>query len=172
MWQTEKNLSIDEYNELSEYCNDYDELEAIHAYASTLQHAMSEKNVLGISNKRYRKNNFKKNQEINSSISDDIGSESIAIPDNGTKDDWTTSEYTSDAEYPKEKRQTLDYQEEYLKYGNQVEAFDSEDIKGQDDVASVDKVHKSKFKAKFSTNQTESLVDIDTVNGKVSTLAV
>mmetsp|Transcript_41449 Transcript_41449/g.47804 ORF Transcript_41449/g.47804 Transcript_41449/m.47804 type:complete len:204 (+) Transcript_41449:335-946(+) len=55
MWRTEKNISVEDYNEISDYCDDVDQLEILHNYASHINQAMSEKNVCQLSMKKHKR---------------------------------------------------------------------------------------------------------------------
>ncbi|CAI2380158.1 unnamed protein product [Moneuplotes crassus] len=57
-WRTQKNISLDEYNEFSEHCNDYDQVEAIEDYVESLNRAMSENNVKPIASRK--RSNYRK----------------------------------------------------------------------------------------------------------------
>lgn len=75
-WRTQKNITLDEYNEFSEHCSDYNQVEVIEDYVESLNRAMSEKNVNPINNRK--RSTFRKfyhsNFDEELSVSDEEGS--------------------------------------------------------------------------------------------------
>lgn len=161
MWRTEKHLSLEDYNELSEQYEDLEHLEIIHGYVNNLQKAMSERNVgklTGGIHKRAR--DFSQTSGDEDSINDDESqSINMAHPDPESRDEQDVDYH----HYETQKQQThnFDTAEQDLDFDNR--RFDPETM-------SVDKIHRDKrntCKEKLSTNKTNSVVDIDTVDGKV-----
>ena len=159
VWRTEKNISIDDYQELSEHVGNYDDLDLFDSYAEHMQRAMSEKNVLGISSRFGKKRRqFRNTKSSVETVSDDESEEVNVIGD--LIDDDYHNEFTS---YGNDKRQTHEY--EYSGMNNDFETHEAKD----DNMSMVCKIDKKRNTLhKKSTKKTNSIVDIDSVNGKVS----
>lgn len=162
MWRTEKNLSLDDYNELSEQYEDVEHLEIIHSYVNNLQKAMSENNIgklIGGTHKRAR--DFSQTSSEEGSLQDDV-SESInmAHPDPESRDEQDYDYHN----YETQKQQTHNFD-------TMEQNFDLDNRRFDPETMSLDKIQRDKrgtCKEKLSTNKTNSVVDIDTVDGKVS----
>lgn len=158
VWRTEKNVSIDDCQELSEHIGDYDDLDLIDSYAQHIQKAMSEKNVLGISSRfGKKKRQFRNTKSSVETVSDDESEEVNVIGD--LVDDDNHYEFTS---YANDKRQTHEY--EYSGMNNNFETHEAK-ADNMSMACTIDK--KRNTLQKKSTIKTNSIVDIESVNGKV-----
>jgi hypothetical protein len=159
VWRTEKNLSFDDYQEMSDHFDNYDDLDLIDGYAENMQRAMSEKNVLGISSRfgKKRRRQFRNTKSSFETVSDD-GSEEVNVIGNIIEDDYH-HEFTS---YANDKRQTHEYE-----YSGMNNNFDTHEAKA-DNMSMVCKIDKKRNTLqKKSTKKTNSIVDIESINGKV-----
>ena len=162
MWRTEKNISLEDYNEISDYAGDYDHLDFIHDIAQNLKKAMSERSVLGLSNNKKRK--FYHSVERDGSFDDDNESESVGINHQEVKE----IEMSDIQNLNKDKRQTLDHTIGYDNLDSMNKEINSEIPNKMDEVLTVNKFESSENKRNnFSSNKANSLVDIDTIGGKV-----
>lgn len=163
MWRTEKNISLDDYNEISDYAADYDHLDMIHDIAQNLKKAISERSVLGMSfNKKKRK--FYNSVERDGSFDDD--SDSVGMSHQEVQDfDEVDFQHFSNV-----KRQTLDNTIGYEKFDSSNKDINSEIVNKIDEVMTLNQYESSRDRQNqdLSSNKVNSLVDIDTVNGKVS----
>lgn len=161
-WRTQKNISLDEYNEISEHCSDYDQVQAIDEYVDSINRAMSENNVRPFTEKRGSK--FRKfyhsNLEDELSVSDDAVSLDLDLEKEEVEEPRTSREAH---------RLTLNENNaplEHLSSPSSSPKVDSSDLPAP--VKSHKRRSKFTLNQKFSTNQTNSHVDIETVDGKVS----
>ena len=165
MWRTEKNISLEDYNEISDYAADYDHLDMIHDIALNLKKAMSERSVFGISlNKKKRK--FYNSVERDGSFDDE--SESVEMNHQEVQDfDEVDFQSLSNV-----KRQTLDNTIRYEHFDSSSKDINSEIVNKMDEVLTLNQYESSRDRAKqdLSSNKINSLVDIDTINGKVRSM--
>ena len=153
MWRTQKEVSNDDYNELSEHCNDYEQIEVYDQYISSMKRAISERNVMPIPRRESKFKRFfsaSKHDEDEDSVSD---TESDAIE---IKKGNMTTQFRS---------QTQDAVEFDF---NEVMTFPVKSYNEETSTISKGEKQSSVVKGNFSQNKTNSCVDIDTIGGKVS----
>lgn len=162
IWRTQRHISTEDMQEISDRCDDFDHIEIYNGYAETLQKAMSENNIVKLSghnSKRFRSFHPSDDNEEGNSISGDSESQSIEMGQNMKSEGVSEHEVRGGFL----KQQTLLYNDPH-----QVDEI-SED--SEDEAMSVDKATREKRSSanpRLLSNKSNSIVDIDTVGGKVS----
>lgn len=151
MWRTHKEISNDDYNEFSEHCNDFEQIEVYDQYISSMKRAISENNVLPIPRRESRYKRFFSSSKHNDE-----------------EEENSVSDSDSDA---------VDLKREITRFRSQNQdaiELDVNEIMShtknsyRNDVSSVSKEEEVSATGKnFSANKTNSCVDIDTIGGKV-----
>jgi len=154
MWRTQKGMSVEDYNEVYELSDNYDELEVFDGFAANLEKAISERNVEDIRNpirikhvninvRRPLTRHFTENASEEVSVFDKSQDEIIEDYSDDLHQDQASSNEIHDDEIDSEK-ESQEASDESPSYG------------------------KCNINQNGTTNMVSSVVDFDTVNGKVS----
>jgi hypothetical protein len=152
MWRTDKEISNDDYNEFSEHCSDFEQVQIYDHYINSMTRAMSQKNVAQFSFRESKNKRFHFNQkqtDDDNSVSD---ADSDGINSERVRDDYTR--------FRTQNQETIE--------------FDLNEVMSQYDSSlnhqtSLAKDAENSLAGKhFRTNKISSCVDIDTIGGKVS----
>lgn len=151
MWRTQKEISNEDYNEFSEHCNDFEQIDVYDHYISSMKRAISENNVLPIPRRESKYKRFfaasKKNDDDEESVSDS-DSDAIHIKRDINK-------------FRSQNQDAIEFDV------NEIMTRPKNSYKHDESSMSKEENDNSVTRRHFSTNKMNSCVDIDTIGGKV-----
>lgn len=151
MWRTQKEISNDDYNEFSEHCSDFEQVQMYDRYINSMTRAMSQRNVAQFSIRESKHKRFHFNQKQSD------GQNSVS---DGDSDDMKVEK---------------DAYTRFRTLNQETIEFDLNEVMSQHDTSlnnhqrSLSKDAENSLAGKhLRKNKYNSCVDIDSIGGKVS----